>query len=372
MSDDNDLLHIYSRLSSVELRKQREFAEGNSVAVSIIDQLLEEREEKLAELKEKDEVHNVEVNSNHGDVSKQIDNTKRIAKVVMGVVIVVFIINFIAKYEQDAISTSSSNLETTKIYPSHKSTVKHPMSNVTYDELNNEVGCLSKYSEEKKENTFRSRYYKYWVTWTGEIAALPSDRVSLDIDGGLQDVTVTFSDPKAGYDLVKGEEASVTFLLTSLGGCFLPFGGEQAYLSTIEPTTNDVSSLPIETMMVSSKVPSPIKQNYPESGVLFDEIDHEVGCRSQYSEEEKKDVFSRQYKDRWMTWSGKVAALSQDVAGIDIDGRLSDLSVELTHEVGGNFMKGDDVIVRFLMKDLGGFFLLFKGTNATMRINPAM
>ena len=199
MSDDNDLLHIYSRLSSVELRKQREFAEGNSVAVSIIDQLLEEREEKLAELKEKDEVHNVEVNSNHGDVSKQIDNTKRIAKVVMGVVIVVFIINFIAKYEQDAISTSSSNLETTKIYPSHKSTVKHPMSNVTYDELNNEVGCLSKYSEEKKENTFRSRYYKYWVTWTGEIAALPSDRVSLDIDGGLQDVTVTFSDPKAGY-----------------------------------------------------------------------------------------------------------------------------------------------------------------------------
>ena len=103
MSDVNDLLHIYSRLSSVELRKQREFAEGNSVAVSIIDQLLEEREEKLAELKEKDEVHNVEVNSNHGDVSKQIDNTKRIAKVVMGVVIVVFIINFIAKYEQDAI-----------------------------------------------------------------------------------------------------------------------------------------------------------------------------------------------------------------------------------------------------------------------------
>ena len=152
----------------------------------------------------------------------------------------------------------------------------------------------------------------------------------------------------------------------------MPFGGEQAYLSTIEPTTNDVSSLPIETMMVSSKVPSPIKQNYPESGVLFDEIDHEVGCRSQYSEEEKKDVFSRQYKDRWMTWSGKVAALSQDVAGIDIDGRLSDLSVELTHEVGGNFMKGDDVIVRFLMKDLGGCFLLFKGTNATMRINPAM
>ena len=58
---------------------------------------------------------------------------------------------------------------------------------------------------------------------------LESDEVSLNVDHvGTQDLKVEFADKAAGYNLAKGSELKVRFLMKSAGGCFLPFGGREA------------------------------------------------------------------------------------------------------------------------------------------------
>ena len=104
-----------------------------------------------------------------------------------------------------------------------------PTSSINYNELNKEVGCDSKYSDDKKTDIFNSKYKNHWMTWGGKIALLEADDVSLNIDGkGTQDLAITFSDKKAGYDLKKGDTIKVKFVMKHAGGCFLPFVGELA------------------------------------------------------------------------------------------------------------------------------------------------
>jgi len=99
----------------------------------------------------------------------------------------------------------------------------------SYKEVDDAVGCNSKFSDEKKKDIFNSRYKHKYFIWSGEIALLESDEASLNIDGfGTQDLRVEFANEKAGYDLTKGERIKVKFRLTSPGGCFLPFGGDNA------------------------------------------------------------------------------------------------------------------------------------------------
>lgn len=105
----------------------------------------------------------------------------------------------------------------------------YPNSRATYEEVNNEVGCNSKYSDEKKNDIFKSKYKNHWVTWQGEVVLAKSDRAAINIDGkGIQDLAVDFSDDKAGYDLIKGNNITVRFVMRSAGGCFLPFSGDYA------------------------------------------------------------------------------------------------------------------------------------------------
>lgn len=102
-------------------------------------------------------------------------------------------------------------------------------SAATYEELNTEVGCDSKYSDDKKRDIFKARYYNNWMEWSGRIAQLEADLVSLNLDGfGLQDLIVTFEEKGAGYSLKKDDYVTVRFLMRREGGCFLPFSGERA------------------------------------------------------------------------------------------------------------------------------------------------
>lgn len=108
---------------------------------------------------------------------------------------------------------------------------EYPTSNADYEELEQEVGCKSKYSSDKKRDVFNSRYKNHWMIWSGEVVSASSDWASLNTDGfGSSDLRVYFADKGAGYDLLEGDWISVKFVMESAGGCFLPFIGKHAIL----------------------------------------------------------------------------------------------------------------------------------------------
>lgn len=108
----------------------------------------------------------------------------------------------------------------------------YPISTATYAQVNADVGCKSKFSDEKKDDIFDAKYKNHWMTWQGEAVILEADKVALNVDGiGTQDVSVSFMRKGDGYDLAKGSVMKVRFLMKSMGGCFLPFGGIQALLT---------------------------------------------------------------------------------------------------------------------------------------------
>ena len=106
-----------------------------------------------------------------------------------------------------------------------------PESSLSYNDAENEVGGHSKLSDDKKEDIFNSKYKDHWFTWEGEVVLAEADEASINIDGfGTQDLQVDFADEKAGYNLKIGDHIKVRFVMTSLGGSFLPFGGENAII----------------------------------------------------------------------------------------------------------------------------------------------
>lgn len=112
---------------------------------------------------------------------------------------------------------------------SEESLVTYPDSVATYAELNNKVGCDSKFIEQKKEDIFNSNYLNHWMTWTGQVVVAALGDASLNLDSkGIQDLHITFADRKGGYDLIQDESITVKFLMKSAGGCILPFEGTQA------------------------------------------------------------------------------------------------------------------------------------------------
>ena len=112
---------------------------------------------------------------------------------------------------------------------SSTSAVEYPESTATYNQVNADIGCKSTYSDQKKDDIFNAKYKNHWMTWKGQIALLESDEVSLNVDGiGTQDLQVDFADKQAGYNLSKGSQLKVRFLMKTAGGCFLPFGGQEA------------------------------------------------------------------------------------------------------------------------------------------------
>lgn len=112
---------------------------------------------------------------------------------------------------------------------SEKPPITYPVSSSTYDELNQKVGCDSKYVEDKKSDIFNSSYLNHWMTWKGQVLTANSNEASLNLDGkGIQDLHITFADSKGGYDLLQDEVITVKFLMKTAGGCIFPFEGVQA------------------------------------------------------------------------------------------------------------------------------------------------
>ena len=107
--------------------------------------------------------------------------------------------------------------------------VKYPINNDSYDTTEEEVGCFSKYSEEKKIDIFNSQYKNHWMTWKGEVVIAKSDSVTMDVNNfGIDDLRVVFENSGDGYDLLEDQTITVQFLMKSSGGCFLNFEGELA------------------------------------------------------------------------------------------------------------------------------------------------
>nr|WP_319527633.1 hypothetical protein [Pseudomonas laurentiana] len=132
-------------------------------------------------------------------------------------------------FNTDTPSTTQVASSGTSTYSATPVAERYPESTATYAQVNAEVGCKSTYSDQKKDDIFNAQYKDHWMTWKGEVVLLDSDEASLNVDGvGTQDLKVTFADKQAGYDLAKGTQLKVRFLMKSAGGCFLPFGGREA------------------------------------------------------------------------------------------------------------------------------------------------
>lgn len=105
----------------------------------------------------------------------------------------------------------------------------YPISSASYEVVNSEVGCDSKYSEEKKKDIFNARFKNHRMSWRGEIVLAESDEAALNLDGkGIQDLIIDFTDKNAGYNLTKGKFITVSFVMRHAGGCLLPFSGDLA------------------------------------------------------------------------------------------------------------------------------------------------
>jgi len=125
---------------------------------------------------------------------------------------------------------NNNSAVTTRSEPAPKTT-SYPASSASYSQVDSAVGCDSKYSDDKKDDVFNSRYKNHWFTWTGVVFLAESDEASLNIDGfGTQDLQVDFVDQNAGYDLVKDSTITVKFLMKTAGGCYLPFSGDKAVI----------------------------------------------------------------------------------------------------------------------------------------------
>ena len=152
-------------------------------------------------------------------MKKNLEKNKMLKKWMMslGVVFLVFI--------------AVGNIYFSHFDSSKTSVPEYPVNNDSFSTVDSEVGCYSKYSKNKTRSIFAKRYNNHWMTWKGTVVVAESNNVHLNLNiSPVQDLAVDFEKKGAGYDLEKGQIITVKFLMTSLGGCFMPFGGEQAII----------------------------------------------------------------------------------------------------------------------------------------------
>ena len=107
-------------------------------------------------------------------------------------------------------------------------------------------------------------------------------------------------------------------------------------------------------------------KEYPVNNSSYTATDKRVGCESKYSSDKKKEIFKTEYKDHWMTWTGKVVLPDSDSVALNVDFvGTQDLSVKFKDkDAGYNLQEGQTIRVKFLMKSAGGCFLPFGGKQA--------
>jgi hypothetical protein len=90
-----------------------------------------------------------------------------------------------------------------------------------------ETGCKSKYSDDKKADIYASRWKGKQMTVVGEIATLKDGNVSIKVLRSTLtfDIVVEMQNKRDAYDLEKDQRVTLTFNVSSHGGCFLSYHG---------------------------------------------------------------------------------------------------------------------------------------------------
>lgn len=99
----------------------------------------------------------------------------------------------------------------------------------TFESVDAVVGCTSRFSEERKADVFKESYKGYWLQWTGEIKHVDNESVAIAI-GESSTLSVTFEQQGAGYELLKGDQLTLTFKLTGKGDCESSYTGSNAVI----------------------------------------------------------------------------------------------------------------------------------------------
>jgi len=107
----------------------------------------------------------------------------------------------------------------------------YPVSDANYFQVDAEVGCKSRFSEDKRKAIFKQKYKDHMLTWDAVVMVSNSGRVELNVNHiGIQDLSVKLKDRSSGYSLISGQKVKVRFVMESMGGCFLAFGGSDAVI----------------------------------------------------------------------------------------------------------------------------------------------
>ena len=141
------------------------------------------------------------------------------------------------KYKNGAVLLADEN---EKLAKENEYLTKNPLkvfiepkiSLISYDEIQNKVGCNSTYSEQKKIDVFNKNYAEKWVKWKGKISSVSNDDITINSKDG-SGFKVEFKTPGVGYDLTVNKEISITFKLTTQGGCDTPFIGNNGVIEEL-------------------------------------------------------------------------------------------------------------------------------------------
>jgi hypothetical protein len=95
-----------------------------------------------------------------------------------------------------------------------------------------QTGCESKYSDDKKADLYASRWKGTPMTIVGEIADVDNGTVSVKVLRSTMtwDIRVDMRNKRDAYDLEKGTRIMLTFNVSSHGGCFLSFRGNNGVI----------------------------------------------------------------------------------------------------------------------------------------------
>jgi hypothetical protein len=105
-------------------------------------------------------------------------------------------------------------------------------SNTAFMQMIAEVGCDSKYSDDKKADMYEQHWKGKQMTVTGEISTVKGGTVSVKIlrTTLTSDVQVKMKNSRDAYDLEQGQRVTLTFNVSYHGGCILSFSGDNGVL----------------------------------------------------------------------------------------------------------------------------------------------
>lgn len=97
----------------------------------------------------------------------------------------------------------------------------------SFEDIDKEIGCSSKFSDEKKKDLFKKDYKNVWAQWDGIIEHVNNEKVTISINEEVK-LSAILQKPGSGYDLLKGESVSSSFMLINKGDCNIEYVGDKA------------------------------------------------------------------------------------------------------------------------------------------------